>query len=328
MHLLADAGSLTAHKYGTGIVTHEILKTWINHGDTIVGYAHEHQDDLPAIFWKQTSGILWKPSLMIEGLIGHYDGFLALNHYIPPFAPGKIIALSHGLSFMRYPRLYPEAYSMLRSQMQRIAQDAHVIMTSSAKVKREWKKYTGRREGILSVPFGIPTDLKSIHAQKNAHPVPYLLYVGMDHPIKRISRIVKAFAQVYRSNSNCHLILAGVSRDRWRHPGVVVIPYADRKRLVQLYKGAHALVSMSAYESGNLPVIESLSLGCPVIATSTAIIPELRGYVTIVDSSHMVDHLRVCLAAPRDTVSLRLRRELAAVCSWETMVSQIRNTMI
>lgn len=327
MHLLADAGSLTTRRYGTGIVAQEILRAWTKHDDTIVGYAQEPQDKLPAIFWKQTSGLLWKPSLMIESLIGNYDGFIALNQYIPPFAPGKIVAFSHGLSFMRYPKLYPEAIGMLKAQMSSMASRAHVIMTSSVRVKKEWRKYTGRSEGVLALPFGIPSDLKTFHALKYSHPVPYLLYVGMDHPIKRISHIVKAFSQAYRSNSATNLILAGIPKDRWRHPGVVVIPYADRKRLAQLYKGAHALVSMSAYESGNLPVIEALSLGCPVIATSSAIIPELRSYCQISASGQMADTMKTCLSSARNTVSLKERRQLAGSCSWENIVSQIRESM-
>jgi glycosyltransferase involved in cell wall biosynthesis len=327
MHLLADAGSLTTHRYGTGIVTQEILKAWTKYDDIIVGYAHEPQDQLPAIFWKQASGLLWKPSLMIESLIGQYDGYLALNQYIPLFAPGKIVAFSHGLSFMRYPKLYPEAYGMLKAQVHRIAARAHVIMTSSTRVRKEWKKYTGRTEGIVAMPFGIPSDLKTFHAQKYSHPVPYLLYVGMDHPIKRIKRIVSAFSQAYRSNSGMNLILAGVPKDRWRHPGVVVLPYVDRKRLVQLYKGAHALVSMSAYESGNLPMIEALSLGCPVIATSSAIIPELRSYCQITGSGQMTDAMKSCLSSPRYTISPNERRRLESSCSWESCVSQIRESM-
>ncbi len=77
----------------------------------------------------------------------------------------------------------------------------------------------------------------------------FFLVVGMDHPIK-----------------NRQMLPTGKYK-------FIFASDVPRIKLRSLYRQALALVTVSVYESFNLPVLEALSQGCPVIGLKSAIIP-------------------------------------------------------
>ena len=56
-----------------------------------------------------------------------------------------------------------------------------------------------------------------------------------------------------------------------RHAG------GNDRAMTRLYRGASALVYPSRYEGFGLPPLEAMSYGCPVVASSSASMPEVIG---------------------------------------------------
>jgi len=69
--------------------------------------------------------------------------------------------------------------------------------------------------------------------------------------------------------------------------------------LVYLYRRARALVFPSIYEGFGLPVAEAMSLGCPVICSRVASLPEVGGeavvYASLVADAYLAAMERVIL---------------------------------
>jgi glycosyltransferase involved in cell wall biosynthesis len=94
--------------------------------------------------------------------------------------------------------------------------------------------------------------------------------VGMDHPIKNIQFIKKAFKKFssYKNYKDYKILF--------------LTKNCSRKKLRNLFRNATALLTASYYESFNFPVLEALSQGCPVIGLKSAVIPELKPYASAV----------------------------------------------
>ena len=144
------------------------------------------------------------------------------------------------------------------------------IIVSSIKVKNELiSMFPPIKNKIFVLPFGIPFDMTKSKQNKKQK---YFLYVGMNHPIKNISFIKKAFKKF------------NTLKDNKNHRLVLVTKNCSRKKLLRLYRNASALLTASYYESFNFPVLEALSQGCPVVGLQSAIIPEFKQYVNTVNN--------------------------------------------
>jgi glycosyltransferase involved in cell wall biosynthesis len=111
--------------------------------------------------------------------------------------------------------------------------------------------------------------------------------------------------------------------ERVRHLGQV-----PRSHLKGIYENAVALVYPSLFEGFGGPVLEAMTLGCPVIASNATSIPEVAGDAAILLSPDDVrgwvgamtkvledDHLRTDL--------ITKGRQRAREFSWETSTSRL-----
>jgi glycosyltransferase involved in cell wall biosynthesis len=129
----------------------------------------------------------------------------------------------------------------------------------------------------------------------------YFLFWGSIEPKKNIGRIIEGYlasgakeplvilgAQAWKSEEELKLLYDDNIRSlvqidnvtRVKHK-VVQLAYAPFPLLVSLIRGAKATVFPSLYEGFGLPVLESMSLGTPVISSNTASIPEVAGDAAI-----------------------------------------------
>jgi glycosyltransferase involved in cell wall biosynthesis len=126
----------------------------------------------------------------------------------------------------------------------------------------------------------------------------YFLFFGSIEPKKNIGRIVEAFMS---AGVGSQLVIVGARA--WKAteetrlldslPGTRVkrIEYLPFPMLVQLIRGARAVVFPSLYEGFGLPVLEAMQLGTPVLASTTSSVPEVAGDAALLVNPYRVEEI-------------------------------------
>lgn len=124
---------------------------------------------------------------------------------------------------------------------------------------------------------------------------PYFLYVGHIENRKNIGGILQAFERFCETNEKTELIIVG--KDGFGaeayHQAIKESPFQERiilkgyvgnDEIKGLYQHALAFVFPSFYEGFGFPIIEAMSMGCPVITSDVGTMKEVAG-----DSAVLVD---------------------------------------
>src|SRR3989344_3394676 len=212
----------------------------------------------------------------LEEVFRPKDIFLAFNQAITIFGKSKIISFSHGLSYHFFPELYPDSTDAMHDQISTMIKKSAFIVVSSKKVKKELLKMYSDYPNFKSVSYGIPYDMLKYTPTKRKK---YFLYVGMNHPIKNVPFVIKAFLAFSKKIPGYSLYLVG-DLDHYENmtDRIFVQNSIGRDDLKDLYAQATGFLTASLYESFNLPILEALSQRCHVIGLESAVIPELEPF--------------------------------------------------
>jgi len=180
-----------------------------------------------------------------------------------------------------------------------VLQRNRVITPSAAAAIALYETYRLPAGAVTVVPWGVDETFTcassavrssdSHHAGRRRPPKgPYLLQVGARRPHKNVVTLVRALAHLPEA---FQLVLAGPVDDRMPDPvpevaeqlgvshRIIHLEHADDAELVELYRGAHALVYPSLVEGFGLPLLEAMAVGTPVIASDIPIFREVSGGV-------------------------------------------------
>lgn len=129
-------------------------------------------------------------------------------------------------------------------------------------------------------------------------PSKFILFVGNIKPHKNLKGLLTAFSLLVKEKKiDSHLVIVGQRTGfvRGEELGyfceqekisekVVFLDYIEEDHLTPLYHLAQMMVLPSFYEGFGLPVLEAMSCGCPVVASSAGSLPEICG-----DAAEYVD---------------------------------------
>ncbi len=337
----ADGGALTNNKqkrFGNFTVSSEIIRALAsvdrNNHYTIYTLDQWGSNTNNFVFRQLRPRLAWMSlGVSLQELIYPKDIFIALNQAIPLYTAAKIIALSHGLSFMYYPNLYPDSRQVMERQIKQIIKQASIIIVPSKKIKDNFNDIfdAGRKVKIVTLPFGIAQAFINKKPRFNKKHI--LLYVGMGHPIKNIPFLISAFSRLIEQPSYQHykLLLVGVEDAFFKTLSIPLhlqgkilnIAHAEPKELLRLYNEAACLLAASLYESFNLPVLEALSQQTQVVALKNAVIPELQPYVNLAQNNveSFTETIKIALNTPKKINLSKLRHEF----SWRQFAKSLVN---
>lgn len=310
MKLSVDGGGLCAgagERYGNYTFTVNFLEA-LKRYDTVNNYSvytfcNARTANTKNIHVKKIlpSSLWMKLRVPLEEYIRPTDYFLALNQAIPLFTPAKIISISHGLSFEKFPEYYPQV-GYFKSQLRGMLRRSQHVIVSSSRVQEEMQS-----SKVTVLPFGIPFDMMEGKKEKREK---YFLYVGMNSPIKNLDFLAKQF-------ENYKLYIVGCDY-KSQYRSIINIPVITRRKLRELYRQASAYVTTSLYESFNFPVVEALSQNCPVIGLSSALIPEVQPFCTVVrNEQDFVKNLKHALEKKQEID----RKKLQKIFSWKAFIN-------
>lgn len=188
---------------------------------------------------------------------------------------------------------FPQAYSFIfrtwyKLLLKSLGIFSRRILTVSFFSKKELMKYFGIREEKLQVIYLgkehiFATDPDDTILQKHSiRSKQFVLAVSSMNPNKNFHTIVKAIELL---GEGCFdIVIAGGtnprifgSSDKFLFDNVKYAGYVSDAELRSLYEHAACFVFPSYYEGFGLPPLEAMSLGCPVIVSNIASLPEVCG---------------------------------------------------
>ena len=242
--------------------------------------------------WSQARGHFWEQCLATPLAIDH--GCLLMHHPMntsPAWQVGihHIVTL-HDLNFLLHPEWYSRSFRMVYDVCAMPGlRNSRCVVTIS--------KYV--REQTLSALKLSPERLRMIYdgvkPLHSLHPSPgnYLFAAGSLQPHKNLARLIEAFLEISPLYPGLELLVAGRTQAPFatspelsrflRSPGVRLTGYLSDQELSDTYAGARAFCFPSLEEGFGLPVLEAMSLGCPVLTSNTSCLPEIAGPALQVD---------------------------------------------
>lgn len=248
---------------------------------------------------------MWIKQSWFPAILSSYG--LDMIHY-PAFPPPYVLSRTprimtfHDASPWRYPdTLTWKGGLYFRSLLARAVRPDAWIITVSAFMQWELGQLFGEqhlRRSIV-IPEASSNVFRSCISyslmREDGLPESYFLMVGTVEPRKNVARVIQAYCDLREEHGDrCPaLIIAG--RKGWRcrelvgiinrlRGTVIWLEDVTDAELVALYRQAICLVFPSLYEGFGLPVLEAMTVGCPVITSRTSAMAEIAtGAARLVD---------------------------------------------
>ncbi len=295
------------HRVGVSVYTYELLKYFHSksHKDLKfrVYLRNKPYKDLPAEHDFFSYTVVRSPFLWINAVLPMYlsfdkkiDLFFSPAHYVPRFVKIPTVVTIHDLSYILYPEEFvkKELYKLINWTRYAVNQSQKIIAVSNTTKDDICHYYTIPEEKITVIYNGFTRrkmcdDKKIIDIQNvNIYKDPYFLFVGTVQPRKNIQTILHAFKLLLKKNPELKLIIVGkkgwlydkiftVAQELHLEKSAVFTNFIPEEDIPYLYCYAQSLILPSLYEGFGLPILEAMSLGCPVIASNTSSLPEIGG---------------------------------------------------
>lgn len=230
----------------------------------------------------------------------------AFNYYTGLLWPAKTIVTIHDMNYRSVPqtfsyfkRLFRHIYTLLSTMR------ASRIITVSEFSKKEIIKYLNPRVPIDVVYNATNFELKDGAGVRKKED--FFLSVGSSHAHKNLINLIYAYNEYVNnmrkngSKNFSNLKIVGLKRnlgDRLKqvidespyHSYIELLGYVSEKELEELYLHAKGLVFISNYEGFGIPIIEAMTLECPVICSKQEAVKETASVAGIyVDANDPVD---------------------------------------
>ena len=203
---------------------------------------------------------------------------LNFSNSAPAFYINKFITI-HDLSIYNNKSGFKYYYVLFyKILIPKIIKNSIKIITVSNTSKTEIiNKFKLNKKKILTVYNGVSKDFISDNISLKKEN--YILFVGSLSKRKNLLTLLKAMN--YKPNLTLKIVGITVkdfnktfSRKR-KYDNIECLGYMYGPKLVNLYRKALMLVVPSYYEGFGIPLIEALSLGCPVIASDIDVFHEV-----------------------------------------------------
>ena len=286
-------------------------------------------------------GHLWEQTSL--PLLSHDGWLLNLVSSGPLVHPRQIITL-HDAAIFSQPQNFSRAYGAFhRTLRPRLAARAQQICTVSEFSKNALAKAMNIDSAKFAVvPNGSDHLLRippapQVLAQRDLEAGKYILFVGNRAPHKNFRTAVEAFTALARPD--LLLVTVGIGRaDIFGAdicddgPAVRHLADVSDPELRALYEHAALLLFPSRYEGFGIPPLEAMSLGCPVVASSAAAIPEVVGDAALILHPDDVYGMRLAVERVLDDPGVRARlvrkgQDRAAQFSWAEASRKLRQTL-
>jgi glycosyltransferase involved in cell wall biosynthesis len=285
-------------------------------------------------------------TLAAEVFLGELDVFHAPCFQVPPVRKCARVFTLHDLIPIIHPELaIPSAVRHFRPRLRHYVKRADMIVAISKATAADISTHLGVAEEKISVVYQgttalAPASPESIAAVKQRYSIAgdYILFVSRLEPRKNLPRLLKAF-EISGLYLYFQLILVGPSgwymeqyqraydalscqdRVRW-------LNYVSDTDLAALYRGATFFAYPSLLEGFGLPILEAMSVGCPVLTSGVSSMPEVAGDAAVYVDPADIDSIADGLLRMAGDTDLRkqlaiLGRERVRIFTWERTAQEM-----
>jgi glycosyltransferase involved in cell wall biosynthesis len=274
--------------WGVGVVVDNLLVRLAQRFQ-FSGIAHRFPNaELEGI--KTWPRIPYMNSLAFEGsvlLLKKYDIYWGTNDFLPALARCPSLITVHDLLLLRYPSEQSRTRFLASRFVSSLKRVARIVADSQTTADDLVASFPDVRKKVVIglLGFNAPGDISNVAACSDevVQDSPYVVVLGAHRPRKNLPLAIAAVSQLRERGCKLKLLVTGdvhisfeklVSGSREFVSRVGVLP---RPRLLALLKGAAGLMFPSVYEGFGFPMLEAMSVGCPVLALDTPINREIAG---------------------------------------------------
>ena len=166
----------------------------------------------------------------------------------------------------------------------KILERANHIICISESTKKDLIHYYNIPDNKVSVIYLAASNSLKFDININ-NTKPYILYVGSRRRYKNFNILIDAYSQSKKVYDNFDIVCFGGGfflNEEYRYfkekninLDKIKFVHGDDNLLYNYYKNASCLVYPSLYEGFGLPIIEAMSMSCPVISSNTSSMPEV-----------------------------------------------------
>lgn len=202
------------------------------------------------------------------------------SYFLDKIGKKPLVITFHDALSEKYGKQFPVLGEGLTELKQRLLTRADVVISVSEATKRSILEYFSIDETkVKVVPLGNYFERPTAnHSLALTLPGRFVLFVGKRDFYKNFDRFFESVAPLLKNDKDLHLICAGgggfsaeekqAIAKQGLQSRVIYQPIIDDMTLIQLYEEAQVFVFPSLMEGFGLPILEAMSCGCPVAATT------------------------------------------------------------
>jgi glycosyltransferase involved in cell wall biosynthesis len=236
---------------------------------------------------------------------GFKPDILHNTYYFPikPPSGGRGILTVYDMIHEKYPKYFAASPFITRIKAASVAAADHVICISESTRRDLLATYDIPEERVSMTHLGFDPlgplltgeSSRDFKVRVLGADAPYLLYVGSRVSHKNFRGLLEAYAASASLRRNCFLLcfgggdFSGAERDAIAKAGVegrVKCLGGSDAMLAACYAHASLFVCPSLYEGFGIPVLEAMSVECPVACSDSSSLPEVAG-----DAARLFDPL-------------------------------------
>lgn len=267
-----------------------------------------------------------------------HETYYARAPLVPDSVPTVITV--HDMIHEKFPSYAPRTAKVSHAKRAAVSRADHVICVSENTRRDLLEIYDIEPSRTSVVMHGVIPLVGATGRAQRPIDEPYVLFVGKRGGYKGFDTLLRAYVAGPSLSRDFLLVCfgdapfspqerrvmrqLGVASDRVRHVA------GDDAALAQHYRHAALFVYPSQYEGFGMPPLEAMSLGCPVVCSRAASLPEVVGEAALAFEPQDVDALRAAMesALCSQTLLEDMRRkglERARLFSWERCALQTRD---
>ncbi len=229
----------------------------------------------------------------------------------------KFVLTVHDCVHELFPNYYGRKNFIIKNRERLCLAADHIVCVSESTKSDLLKIYPNIQKEKVSVIYNAGDLSKEPTEGKKYFEQDFILFVGNRGEYKNFVFLLEAFAKI--TDNNLLLVCAGgkdLNANEKVHleklnlqPRVVHMPFAEESTLANLYRQAKLFIYPSLYEGFGIPILESMSVGCPVLCSDIKVFREIaNGAAAFFNPSEinsLVRQLQILLDSEKERETLR-----------------------